>query len=1196
MNFNDTLNNKRKFSIVFDSKNITNVLQLNAINKLKNLYPEYNETPDLLINFSKTLKTLLSQINKEPTEDDKIRSDAVQLEIKQCVEFINQYLKDNKKKKISFYNFLCNIEKKINSTQELDIKSNNDKKKKTKIVEFDIKKNDDEDYDEDEVDNDIDNDIDDEVDDDEVDDDEVDDDEDDDEVDDDDDEVDDDYIPINKRPLNKSKLYTDQNRDFINEIMKTSSTDTNTILIKYFNSLTNKSKDTNLKMLKEINNYYSNDKPLLFKIIMLDIPHSQKNYILKKYLTLISPRGESTKLKNWVDSVMSIPFGIYKGTKSNSYTPSQVKTFLDNIQKTMDSAVLGHDEAKRQIVQIMGQKFRNSKSKGNIIGIYGPPGNGKCFALDTPILMYDGTIKKVQNISIGDVIMGDDSKPRNVLSLGSGEDEMYEISPVQNIDSHVQNINSPVHNIDSYVVNSEHILCLKMVGLNSIKQKNNKFNVQYFNKRELKYNYTIFDTFDNALQHYNILLSNEDDILEITVKDYLKLPKYIQEKLKEYKVGINFNKTDVQFDPYIIGVWLGDSTFVESQITTKDSRILTYLRTKLHKYNLNLHHLDNYDYKIVSDTNHPTTETDNQFLNVLRYYNLLNNKHIPSNYLINDKETRLKLLAGLIDINGQYNETMKSYELTQKSKQLTDNIIFLARSLGFATHQSYITKTLVMDDYYRIQIYGVGLSTIPTLCFKNNPNQNNNIQVVNNIQVISKGKGNYYGFTIDGNNRFLLGNFTVTHNTTLIKEGIAKAMDRPFAFISLGGVSDSSFLEGHSYTYEGSIYGRIVNALITTKCMNPIIYFDELDKISQTPKGDEITNLLIHLTDPAQNSHFRDKYFHGIDLDLSKATMIFSFNNPSLVNKVLMDRITTVETKYLLVNQKVNICNNYLLSEILKDVGLKNKDIIFNDNIIKFIIEKYTNEGGVRKIKSLLYNIIREINIANLTKNKIDNKNIIFPYHVTEKNIKSILKNKYEYEYYKINKEPKIGIVNGLYATSHGEGGVLPIETVWIPTNNPLEIKATGHLEKVIKESTQVACSLAWNLLSIEEQNELLKQWKDSPKGFHLHCPDGSTPKDGPSAGAALTLALYSMFTNKKIKHDVALTGEINLQGNITEIGGLEEKLEGAKRSGVKLVLYPKENQKDIEKIIKRNTELFQNDFTIIPVETIHDVIHNAIV
>ena len=135
MNFNDTVNNKRKFSLVFDSKNITNVLQLNAINKLKNLYSDYKETPNLLINFSKTLKTLLTQINKEPTEDDKIRSDAVQLEIKQCVEFINQYFKSNKKNKISFNNFLCNIEKKI--------KSNNDKKKKSKIVEFDTQKNDD---------------------------------------------------------------------------------------------------------------------------------------------------------------------------------------------------------------------------------------------------------------------------------------------------------------------------------------------------------------------------------------------------------------------------------------------------------------------------------------------------------------------------------------------------------------------------------------------------------------------------------------------------------------------------------------------------------------------------------------------------------------------------------------------------------------------------------------------------------------------------------------------------------------------------------------------------------------------------------------------------------------------------------------------------------------------------------------------
>ena len=378
--------------------------------------------------------------------------------------------------------------------------------------------------------------------------------------------------------------------------------------------------------------------------------------------------------------------------------------------------------------------------------------------------------------------------------------------------------------------------------------------------------------------------------------------------------------------------------------------------------------------------------------------------------------------------------------------------------------------------------------------------------------------------------------------------------------------------------------------------MDPIIYFDELDKISQTAKGTEITNILIHLTDPVQNQHFRDKYFHGIELDLSRTTMIFSFNNPSLVDKVLLDRITTIETKYLLTKQKIHIAKNYLILDILKDIGLSKDDIMISDTLVKYIIDKYTHEGGVRKLKSLLFNIVRELNIANLTKTKLNNMIIKFPYMITEENIKQLFKNRYENQFDKINKNDKVGIVNGLYATTTGIGGVLPIEIVWIPTNNPLEVKATGQLEKVIKESTQVACSLAWNLLTPEIQNEFLNKWKVKPCGFHIHCPDGSTPKDGPSAGAALTLALYSMFINKKIKHDVALTGEINLQGNVTAIGGLEEKLEGAKNAGVKLVLYPTENERDIIKIKERNSDLFDYSFEVKSVETINEVITYALV
>ena len=432
--------------------------------------------------------------------------------------------------------------------------------------------------------------------------------------------------------------------------------------------------------------------------------------------------------------------------------------------------------------------------------------------------------------------------------------------------------------------------------------------------------------------------------------------------------------------------------------------------------------------------------------------------------------------------------------------------------------------------------------------------------------------------------------------TSLVKEGIAKAMDKPFVYISLGGATDASFLEGHSYTYEGSIYGRIVNGLISSKCMDPIIYFDELDKISKCHKGEEITNILIHLTDPVQNSHFRDRYFHGIDIDLSRATMIFSFNDPENINPILLDRITTVETKFLLSSQKLHIASNYLMKEIMNEMGLKKGDITFDDETISKLIENYTNEGGVRKLKSLLYNIVRELNLANLTKSTIDNDKVIFPFKVMMRHIKVLLKNKNEVEHDKVHKNDMSGIINGLWANSMGGGGVLPIQVLWVPSQKPLEVKATGNLQQVIKESTEVATTLAWNKLPEDIRNNYLTEWEDSPMGFHIHCPDGATPKDGPSAGTAITLTLYSLLTNRKIRHDVAITGEINFQGHVTAIGGLENKLEGAKRAGVKLAMYPKENEKDIKKIKERNPTLFDSSFKVVAVETLEEAIKHAFV
>ena len=205
--------------------------------------------------------------------------------------------------------------------------------------------------------------------------------------------------------------------------------------------------------------------------------------------------------------------------------------------------------------------------------------------------------------------------------------------------------------------------------------------------------------------------------------------------------------------------------------------------------------------------------------------------------------------------------------------------------------------------------------------------------------------------------------------TTLVKNGIAKAIGRPFAFITLGGCSDASFLEGHNYTYEGSMWGKVVDVLIECKCMNPVFYFDELDKVSETPKGEEIINSLIHLTDSSQNNQYTDKYFNGIEFDISKSLFIFSYNDITKINPILLDRLITIKTDEFKLEDKIHIAKNYLLKEIYAQLCIEEDTYKIEEDNIKYIIETYTNnEGGVRTLKKHLYNIFSKFNLLNLTK------------------------------------------------------------------------------------------------------------------------------------------------------------------------------------------------------------------------------------
>jgi ATP-dependent Lon protease len=418
-----------------------------------------------------------------------------------------------------------------------------------------------------------------------------------------------------------------------------------------------------------------------------------------------------------------------------------------------------------------------------------------------------------------------------------------------------------------------------------------------------------------------------------------------------------------------------------------------------------------------------------------------------------------------------------------------------------------------------------------------------------------------------------------TGKTSLAKRGLSDCLkdengnSRPFAMIQMGGDSNGSSLHGHNYTYVGSTWGSIVQILIDKKCMNPIIFIDEIDKISKTEHGKEIIGILTHLLDPAQNDCFQDKYFSGIDLDLSKALFILSYNDVELIDKILLDRIHRVKFKSLTLEEKLVISNTYILPEVYDKMGLTDT-IFFSDDVLKFLIDEYTSEPGVRKLKEILFEIVGEINLEIL---KNFDTQYEIPININIEDIKTkYFKDKQEIKHKKIHNENKIGIINGLWANAQGKGGVIPIESKWRPSEKFLHLHLTGMQGDVMKESMNVALTLAWNLTSIERRDKIWNEQKHMLNGIHIHCPEGSTQKDGPSAGTAITTTIYSLLNDKKIKNNIAITGEITLDGKVTEIGGLDLKFLGGIKAGVTEFLFPKENIKDYDSFIDshKNDEL----------------------
>lgn len=431
---------------------------------------------------------------------------------------------------------------------------------------------------------------------------------------------------------------------------------------------------------------------------------------------------------------------------------------------------------------------------------------------------------------------------------------------------------------------------------------------------------------------------------------------------------------------------------------------------------------------------------------------------------------------------------------------------------------------------------------------------------------------------------------------TQFAQEIAKALGRKSTKLNMGGASGGDELVGHGYTYEGSTYGSIARCFMDTGCENPVIIFEEIDKISLSDKGKEIEGILTCITDSTQNHLFQDKYMPGVNINLRKAVMIFTLNDTDKVCPILLDRMKIIRVGGYKIHDKVVIAKKYLLPSIKRDLGYELCNYKFDDLIIRDLINQYTFEGGVRRLKELLTDILMELNLRMMTGQKVAGIEPTHDMEITKSMIRDdIFKERHFVQHIMIPDKNQVGVVNGLWAGEFGVGGLIPIESHFIPTATKFDLLLTGMQGDVMKESMNVAKTVVWRFLSKSQKKRLMHEWeKIGPTGLHVHCPDGSTRKNGPSAGAGIATSMFSRLTNCYVDRTVAMTGELNLSGDVTAIGGLEEKMFGAITAGVKTILFPKENQRDCDKIRDKFPDLFDKDSSsyieMIPVSRIEEI------
>lgn len=408
-----------------------------------------------------------------------------------------------------------------------------------------------------------------------------------------------------------------------------------------------------------------------------------------------------------------------------------------------------------------------------------------------------------------------------------------------------------------------------------------------------------------------------------------------------------------------------------------------------------------------------------------------------------------------------------------------------------------------------------------------------------------------------------------------IAESIADSLNRKFVRISLGGIKDEAEIRGHRRTYIGAMPGRIIYALKEAKVNNPLILLDEIDKLSNDYKGNP-ADALLEVLDPNQNKTFRDSFME-VDIDLSNILFVTTANSLETIPRALLDRMEIIEVSGYTYEEKFNIAKKHLLKRVIKECNVDESKIKISDNAIKEIINGYTRESGVRSLEREINKVIRK-SIIELIKSK--KESIKISSNNLEKYLGPII-----YEFENKEKEDKVGVVTGLAWTAYG-GDTLPVEVAVMKGNGKLEL--TGQLGDVMQESAKTAYSyVRANSDKYNISEEFYKKYD-----IHIHVPEGAVPKDGPSAGVTMVTALVSALSNKKVKGNVAMTGEVTLTGRVLPIGGVKEKCLAAHRIGIDTIILPKENKKNVNEI----PPSIKSKLNLIFADKVEEVLQNALI